>query len=209
MQEKILECQGLPCPQPVLKCKQAIDSGFTGQIKIVVDNEAARENVSRFLSNQGYAILETTHKNGEWTMVSTPGKSKGPSSDFETMDAPKPRDPSVEEQKKTLVFITQDRIGHGNEELGTKLMHNFLATLPEMGDELWRVILLNGAVRMALKENPALDSLKTLVNSGVSLLVCGTCLDFFGLLEQKEVGETTNMLDVVTSLQLADKVISL
>jgi hypothetical protein len=40
------------------------------------------------------------------------------------------------------------------------------------------------------------------------VLVCGTCLDHFGLLSQKAVGETTNMLDVVTSLQLATKVIN-
>mgnify|MGYP006278753795 CR=1 FL=1 len=209
MREEVLECQGLPCPQPVLKCKQTIDSGFTGRIKIVVDNEAAKENVSRFLSNQGYEILETTHQNGEWAIVSAPGKSKESSSDSDAEETPKPERASAEEQRKTLVFITQDKIGHGDDELGTKLMHNFLATLPEMGDELWRVILLNGAVRLALKDSPTLDSLKTLANSGVSLLVCGTCLDFFGLLEQKEVGETTNMLDVVTSLQLADKVISL
>jgi len=209
MREEVLECQGLPCPQPVLKCKQTIDSGFTGQIKIVVDNEAAKENVGRFLSNQGYEILETTHRNGEWAIVSAPGKSKGLSSDSDAKQTPKPEKASTEEQRKTLVFITRDKIGHGDDELGTKLMHNFLATLPEMGEELWRVILLNAGVKLALKESPTLDSLKTIANSGVSLLVCGTCLDFFGLLEQKEVGETTNMLDVVTSLQLADKVISL
>ncbi|MGD8671214.1 MAG: sulfurtransferase-like selenium metabolism protein YedF, partial [Desulfobacterales bacterium] len=28
------------------------------------------------------------------------------------------------------------------------------------------------------------------------------------LLEQKQVGETTNMLDIVTAMQLADKVIN-
>ena len=41
----------------------------------------------------------------------------------------------------------------------------------------------------------------------VSILVCGTCLNFFHLLEAKQVGETTNMMDVVTSLSLAGKVI--
>jgi hypothetical protein len=34
-------------------------------------------------------------------------------------------------------------------------------------------------------------------------------LNHFGLLEKKQVGETTNMLDIVTALQLADKVISI
>jgi hypothetical protein len=40
-------------------------------------------------------------------------------------------------------------------------------------------------------------------------MVCGTCLNHFQLLEQKQVGETTNMLDIVTAMQLADKVITL
>ena len=42
---------------------------------------------------------------------------------------------------------------------------------------------------------------------GVSVLVCGTCLAHFGLLEAKAVGDTSNMLDIVTSLDLAGKVI--
>ena len=39
--------------------------------------------------------------------------------------------------------------------------------------------------------------------------MCGTCLNHFKLLEAKQVGETTNMLDIVTAMQLADKVITL
>jgi hypothetical protein len=41
----------------------------------------------------------------------------------------------------------------------------------------------------------------------VSILVCGTCLEFFGLTDQRGVGDVTNMLDVVTSFQLASKTI--
>ena len=53
----------------------------------------------------------------------------------------------------------------------------------------------------------SLDALKKLAESGVSILVCGTCLNHYGLLEKKQVGETSNMLDIVTSLDLAGKVI--
>ena len=41
------------------------------------------------------------------------------------------------------------------------------------------------------------------------ILVCGTCLNHLNLLEKKMVGETTNMLDIVTAMQLADKVVNL
>jgi intracellular sulfur oxidation DsrE/DsrF family protein len=51
--------------------------------------------------------------------------------------------------------------------------------------------------------------LQELEKKGVMVLVCGTCLNHFHLLEQKQVGETTNMLDIVTHMQLADKVVSL
>ena len=53
-----------------------------------------------------------------------------------------------------------------------------------------------------------LTSLQELEAAGVQVLVCGTCLNHFKLLEQKQVGETTNMLDIVTHMQLADKVVS-
>ena len=54
-----------------------------------------------------------------------------------------------------------------------------------------------------------LADLKALDGSGVMILVCGTCLDYFHLLDKKQVGETTNMLDIVTAMQLADKVINI
>jgi hypothetical protein len=43
----------------------------------------------------------------------------------------------------------------------------------------------------------------------LQILVCGTCLTHFDLLKRKQVGVTTNMLDIVTAMQLADKVINI
>ena len=112
-----------------------------------------------------------------------------------------------ERTSRTLVFLSTDTLGHGSDELGAKLMANFLATLPELGANLWRIVMVNGGVRLASQPGRALDALKKLEQNGVSLLVCGTCLEHYGLLDAKQVGETTNMLDIVTSLDLADKVI--
>jgi selenium metabolism protein YedF len=110
---------------------------------------------------------------------------------------------------RTLVFIASPYVGTGDDVLGEKLMQNLISVLPELGDDLWRIILLNGGVKLAIEGSPILEKLQDLEKKGVSILVCGTCLDFFNLLEQKRVGETTNMLDVVTSMQLADKVLSI
>ena len=106
-------------------------------------------------------------------------------------------------------MITHNTIGTGDLELGKKLMLNFLKTLPEMGESLWRIIMVNEAVRLACHGTDTLAELMALEEQGVSLLVCGTCLEHFGLMADKGVGETTNMLDIVTSLQVADKVINI
>ena len=87
-------------------------------------------------------------------------------------------------------------------------MLNFLKTLKEMGSQLWRLVFLNSGVKLTIEGAESLPPIQELAGQGVSVLVCGTCLNHFGLLEQKKVGETTNMLDIVTSLQVAEKVIS-
>jgi len=55
----------------------------------------------------------------------------------------------------------------------------------------------------------ALPALKDLTQTGVPILVCGTCINHFNLLDKKQVGEITNMLDIVTAMQVADKVIAI
>jgi selenium metabolism protein YedF len=113
------------------------------------------------------------------------------------------------EKKKIVVMVATDRMGFGDDELGFKLMINFIKTLKEMGDELWRLIFVNNGVKLTIAGSQVLSELKELEEGGVLILVCGTCLDHFDLLDRKQVGETTNMLDVVTAMQLADKVINI
>jgi hypothetical protein len=81
--------------------------------------------------------------------------------------------------------------------------------LPELGNALWRIIFLNAGIKLTIEGAPTLTPLQQLEAQGVSILVCGTCLDYYRLLEKKRVGETTNMLDVVMSHQAAGKVINL
>ena len=115
-------------------------------------------------------------------------------------DIPKTKTPA-----KTLVLITTETLGRGDDHLGIKLMETFLETLQEITP--WRIILLNAGVKLSALHGAALESLKKLANNGTEILVCGTCLGFYNLLDKKAVGETTNMLDVVTSLGVADKII--
>ena len=88
-------------------------------------------------------------------------------------------------------------------------MVSFLKTVKEMGRELWRLVFVNNGVKLTVEGSSVLSVLKELEDGGIHILVCGTCLTHFDLLDKKQVGETTNMLDIVTAMQLADKVINI
>lgn len=198
--KKELDCRGLECPKPVIKTRETLQNDNPDFLEIIVDNMAAVENVSRFLNSHGYEASVNEKGPKEWRLEARRGSGgTAPES------APKIR--AHEDSQKTLVLLASETLGHGDDGLGAKLMTNFIGSLGELGEALWRIILLNGGVKLAATAGPCLDSLKNLEKSGVSILVCGTCLNHYGLLEKKEVGETTNMLDVITSLALADKVI--
>jgi selenium metabolism protein YedF len=199
MSEKTLDCRGLACPNPVIKTKELIDRGDVRQLTVLVDNPAAQENVSRFLQRAGFQVSEA----GRGDSLAVTGSRAGAGT-CQIM-VPKPE----EALRKILVLMGADQLGRGDELLGTKLIANFIATLKEMGPDLWCVVLLNAGVKLAVAGSEVLAGLRNLEQSGVRLLVCGTCLNHFQLLEAKQVGETTNMLDIVTAMQLADKVITL
>ncbi len=207
MSDHVIDARGLLCPKPVLKCKEFIEENKnTESFKVLVDNQAAKENVCRFLKTSGFST-NVIQKGKEFEIEATRTDKKG----FEQREEFKVvcQVDSRRGEDNILVFITTESIGHGDDKLGRKLMKNFLATLPEMGKSLWRIILVNGGVKLAVDGSPFVEDLRKLEEAGVSILVCGTCLDYFGLLNKKKVGETTNMLDVVTSLQLASKVIKI
>lgn len=198
---KEVDCRGLACPGPVVACSRLVKEEAPSALAVLVDNAAAVENVSRFLRTSGYAVASERREESLWRIRAS--RDGGSASDAAPQSQPAPSAP----RGKTLVLITTETLGRGDDTLGARLMDNFLATLPELGDALWRIVLLNGGVRLAARPGKALDSLKALEAAGVSILICGTCLDFYQLLEKRAVGQTTNMLDVVSSLALADKVI--
>lgn len=194
--ENELDCRGLQCPEPVARCRALIAEKKPNVLQVLVDNAAALENVQRYLTRNGYVANARQTGQQEWRITAS---KDGSMPDLE----PAPRQTG----EKTLVLLTTETLGRGDDELGAKLMATFLANLTELGDSLWRVILLNGAVKLSAKEGEPLKHLKSMADGGVGIFVCGTCLMHYGLMEKKQVGETTNMMDVVTSMAMAQKII--
>ena len=199
-----LDCRNIDCPGPVLKTKQAIEEQEATEIKVIVDNDAAVENVTRFLNYHGFEV--SVDSDG---IISTiEGKSTGKIIEQDLSPKTKKEEISHDNQK-IMVMVGASVLGRGDNELGDKLMTNFLKTLKEMGNDLWRLVFVNNGVKLTINDSNVLSILKDLEKNNIHILVCGACLTHFDLMKEKAVGETTNMLDIVTSMQLADKVINL
>ncbi|GBC62401.1 SirA family protein [Desulfonema ishimotonii] len=198
---KEIDARGLACPAPVLMAKSAIEDEKENRITVIVDNRASRENVSLFLESKQFTV-SVEEKNGDFYVT---GEGDGAAVSQE----PAVAETSDADLKKIMIMVSTDRMGYGDDVLGLGLMVNFIRTLKEMGPELWRLVFVNNGVKLAITGSEVLDDLRFLESEGLHILVCGTCLDHFDLLEQKQIGQTTNMLDIVTAMQLADKVVNI
>lgn len=222
---KMLDARGLSCPAPVLMVKKALDDAsettlndeYLNEITIIVDNEASMENVSRFLTSRGFNV-EVLSEGSDFKIVGKADATVQSASSEQTTShrnspatVPENSPSSIADakQQKIVIFIATDRMGFGDDELGKKLMTSFIKTIKEMGDELWRLVFVNNGVKLTIEGSSVLEDLIEYERGGLKIMVCGTCLTHFNLLDAKRVGETTNMLDIVTAMQLADKVIKI
>jgi selenium metabolism protein YedF len=199
---KEIDARGLACPAPVLQTKAALQDEKPAGVTVLVDNLASQQNVQRFLESQGFQTV--IEKRGDDYLVVG---SCGPETGNRVGLSPEPK--AEKGAQKVMVMCATDRIGFGDDTLGLKLMVNFLRTLKEMGPDLWRLVFVNNGVKLAVDGSEVVGDLRTLEDDGLKILVCGTCLNHFDLLDKKQVGETTNMLDIVTAMQLADKVVNI
>jgi selenium metabolism protein YedF len=109
----------------------------------------------------------------------------------------------------TLVLLTSDGVGRGDESLGRRLMANFLAKLAESGNLQDHVIAcLNRAVFLTCEGSEVLETLRVLEGAGARIRSCITCLEHYGLETKLSAGEIGTMGETVAAMGKADKVIA-
>ena len=101
-------------------------------------------------------------------------------------------------------------MGEGDPQLGRNLMKMAVYTLSESDDAPASLLFMNSGVKLVAGEEPqVVESCHKLIERGCEVLVCGTCLNFYGLTEKLEVGDISNMYDILGKMQKASKVITL
>lgn len=192
MSDKIVDCRGMACPGPVITTKKAIEETSSGRIIIIVDNEAAKTNVAKFAAANGLgAGVEV--KDGQYYISIIKGTGQLAEADDRSQAA-------IGDTSSQGYLITQDTLGHGSPELGAVLVKGFMTTLLEVKPQPAVILMINSGVKLAVKGSPVLNQLTTLASRGVSILSCGTCLDYYQLKTELAVGEITNMYTIVETI---------
>ncbi len=195
----IIDARGKACPTPVIMAKKAISAGES-TFTVLVDNTTAVENLKRLAENQGFDAA-AAEAEGVFSVAFT---RTGCAACEEAVNSPLPA-PGGD----WAVFVGRDIIGDGDRELGTNLMRMFFYTLSQGEDKPGAVLFMNAGVKLPTLDEQVAEHLKTLSAVGVEILVCGTCLNFYGLTDRLRVGTVSNMYDIVTRMQKAGKVVSL
>lgn len=202
--KNIIDAKGLACPQPVILTKKALEQ--EDNITVIVDNAMAAENVRRMGTKSGCAVDTEKREDGTFHIHLSKKGEKAPNGTTEKSPAA-PVDFSCATAGPLVVVISSDRMGRGNDELGYVLMRSFIHTLLTLEPLPDTLIFYNTGVKLTLKDSEVLDDLKKIVEAGVSILVCGTCLNYFGISGDLACGIVSNMYDITSTMTAAGKLV--
>lgn len=108
------------------------------------------------------------------------------------------------------IFFGKDYVGEGDYTLGNNLAKMALYTLSESDDAPDCVIFMNSGVKLPTSEKmDIINSLSVLQSKGTEILVCGTCLNYYGLTDKLKIGTVSNMYEIMEKLKEAEKIINM
>ncbi len=190
----VIDCVGLACPRPVINTRKALANiDIDETICVVVDNEIATENLIKLCeqvsckynivkeSNERYLFYLTK---GELVKSFTIGKDK---------------------KLNQVVVINSDSMG-SEKTIGKKLLEMYIYTLTETENLPSSIIFYNEGVKLTCENTKTISDLEKLQKRGVKVFSCGACVDYFN--GKIQVGEVTNMLNIVNAINDAKKVVT-
>jgi len=213
-----IDLKDTPCPGPVLEVRKVLLEGKADPFKVLLDNKAARENVTRLVLSMNGAAELKQETDEEIVLLITPAEPQtiaGKISSSSQSDGPELLRPeaapggnlATSEALKTVILLCSDLVGNDDRELGRILMRAFIKTLSQMQPLPKTMLFLNSGVKLTTSGSDLLSDLRSLEEAGVTLLSCGTCLDYYHQQDALEVGRTTSMFEVISVLGEAGRVI--
>ncbi len=111
-------------------------------------------------------------------------------------------------KKSTSILITSNGMSNADQELSNTLLINYLKLLVDE-DLIPNALLFYGeGVKTVIENSPFIDILSVLEKKGVNLIVCKTCLNFYGIVDKIKIGKVGTMADIIHYQWNVDKVIT-
>jgi len=200
---KELDVRQLACPGPVLALRDLLVQGET-LIRLRVADNLALSNVTRFAQTRGADVESAPDEGGGFSVtVAAESDSSTARPGEEALlicDIPPIAGP-------TVVQVASSVMGHGDDELGALLLRSFLKTQAQLDSKPSAIIFYNDGVKLCCQGSLLIDDLRGLEADGIEIIACGTCLNFFGLADQLQVGRVTDMLEIASILAQAGRLI--
>jgi len=191
---RVIDARTLPCPQPVTLTMKALEEA--DEVVTIVDNETARDNVSRLGKSRGCQVTVEPKEDGIYLTLA---KARAKPLREEPMAA-----------TGTVLFIASEFLGRGdNQQLGSLLMQKFLHTLGSLKSRPETIILVNTGVKLATSDSLVVEELLRLEQQGAEVLACGTCLTHLELMGKLGAGQVSDMYTIADKLLRAEKIVSL
>jgi selenium metabolism protein YedF len=204
---KTIDTLGRPCPIPVIKAKKELAKPDNKGVVVLVDNIAAVQNLQKMANGLGY-IFSYEQKDVSCYGVSIL-KAGASTPVIDNTTAMKSGESPVQTADGVTVLITNDQMGSGSAELGKILIKGFLFSLTELPLLPKTVIFLNAGVKLVAEGSNTVPDLQLLLEKGTEIYACGTCLNYYQLIEKVAVGEIIDMFGITNHLAASAKLITL
>ena len=215
MENRTVDARGMACPLPVVNAKKASEEMTEGGVlTILVDNEIAVQNLTKFGTSRNFQVSSEKIGEKEFSVTfqisasSSKQHQNAVVSQAATTTDSEEISCSPDSRKKGLVAVlSANTMGNGEEQLGKILMKSFIFALTKQDQLPDTILCYNSGAFLTCEDSDSLDDLKAMEAQGVKILTCGTCLDFYGLKEKLTVGGVTNMYEIVEIMENASSII--
>jgi selenium metabolism protein YedF len=199
---KTIDTKGLLCPKPLIMLKDALQGINPGEaITILTDNETSLKNLVNYLKDQGAEPAVSTEGKVHTLITTRPEQAlsdKDPALYCETGVV----------LNDYVVCLKSNLMGEGDPDLGKLLIETFLDNLKLQNHLPTHIVMYNAGVKLAMKGTQTGISLGELEEMGCRVMLCGTCIDHYGLQYEIGVGMISNMVTITETLAATGHVLT-
>lgn len=110
--------------------------------------------------------------------------------------------------KSSIILVTNNGLGNADIPLQQKLAVKYFELLSQNNELPSAICFYTEGVKL-MANSPALEQLKVLESKGVRIIICSTCLDYYGIKDKVQIGIVGGMPDIIEAQTKASKVITI